>query len=123
MQLARSTHGRTVYIGCSGGPTHSSLLTCASLHAVHFLQASLAQLQMAPGQDAVTDHTPFPSPANARPTDEDLAVLGRWVNPAYLSPKSWPQIQRKFEADGSIQLQVWPGHYAVVVTAQSAQGA
>ena len=36
---------------------------------------------------------------------EDLELLKRWVNPAYLSPQAWSKIQSKFEADGSVQLQ------------------
>ena len=30
----------------------------------------------------------------------------RYVNPTYLSEESWPKIQERFKADGSVQLQV-----------------
>ncbi len=39
-------------------------------------------------------------------TDADRAALAAWVSPAYLDPASWGKIQAKFEADGSVQLQV-----------------
>lgn len=38
-------------------------------------------------------------------SEADLALLSRWVNPAYLNSKGWSQIGSKMEADGSVQLQ------------------
>lgn len=72
-------------------------------------KASLAQLQMAAGEDAVTGHALFEGGLEAMPSglsEEDRQLLGAWVAGAYLDPQAWPQIQKKFEADGSIQLQV-----------------
>jgi Rps23 Pro-64 3,4-dihydroxylase Tpa1-like proline 4-hydroxylase len=99
--------------------------------------ASLAQLRLAPGADAVRDHAPFveqeegqeqeqdgekgkrwggkkkeqqqeqheAAAATARdPSERDLALLARFVAPAYLDPKAWDAVQRKFTADGSVQL-------------------
>ncbi|KAG1656705.1 hypothetical protein FOA52_006489 [Chlamydomonas sp. UWO 241] len=38
-------------------------------------------------------------------TDDDLALLIKYVNPSYLNEDAWPKIQAKFEEDGSVQLQ------------------
>lgn len=83
--------------------------------------ASLAQLKLAPGADAVREHAAFAeeeegkktkeaasaaaTEATARDPDEkDLALLARYVAPAYLEPRAWDAVRRKFEADGSVQL-------------------
>lgn len=96
--------------------------------------ASLAQLRLGKGQDAVQDHAPFVDvvgeseeeeekekekekkeegeSAEARalrlaslaPTERDLAHLARFVSRAYLRPQAWAAVRRKFEEDGSVQL-------------------
>jgi prolyl 3-hydroxylase /prolyl 3,4-dihydroxylase len=102
--------------------------------------ASLAQLRLAPGADAVRDHETFveedaegegrglkgakgdkkeeekkkkaqeaaaaaEAAATARdPSARDLELLARFVAPAYLDPKAWEAVRRKFEVDGSVQL-------------------
>lgn len=38
-------------------------------------------------------------------SDEDLALLVRYVNPSYLAEAAWDQIHAKFFEEGSIQLQ------------------
>ncbi|PNH00469.1 hypothetical protein TSOC_013705, partial [Tetrabaena socialis] len=37
-------------------------------------------------------------------SDDDLALLVRWLNPVYLSEAAWPRVQARFEEDGSVQL-------------------
>ena len=93
--------------------------------------ASLAQLRLGKGQDAVRDHAAFvdvvgeeeedkkangqggeSEDAEARalrlaslaPTERDLSHLARFVSPAYLAPRAWEAVRRKFEEDGSVQL-------------------
>jgi Rps23 Pro-64 3,4-dihydroxylase Tpa1-like proline 4-hydroxylase len=116
--------------------------------------ASLAQLKLAPGADAVREHAAFveeegekkaaaaaaaasaaaeaaasaaATAATARDPDEkDLALLARYVAPAYLEPRAWDAVRRKFEADGSVQLHGFlsPGiARAVVRAARSADAA
>ena len=96
--------------------------------------ASLAQLRLGKGQDAVRDHAAFVDvvgegaeeeekaekgeeddrneDAEARslrlaslaPTERDLSHLARYVSAAYLVPQAWNAVRRKFEEDGSVQL-------------------
>lgn len=96
--------------------------------------ASLAQLRLGKGQDAVKDHVGFVDVvgereekeaekegdgkekereaadaralrlASVEPTEKDLAHLARYVSAAYLRPQAWAAVRRKFEEDGSVQL-------------------
>uniref|UniRef100_A0A7R9YSB2 Fe2OG dioxygenase domain-containing protein n=1 Tax=Chlamydomonas euryale TaxID=1486919 RepID=A0A7R9YSB2_9CHLO len=74
-------------------------------------KASLQQLQsMRAGQDLEGAHyEPFrgcsPAEEASELSDDDLALLIKFVNPSYLNEDSWPKIQAKFEEDGSVQLQ------------------
>ncbi|KAF8057154.1 Ogd [Scenedesmus sp. PABB004] len=68
--------------------------------------ASLQQLQMRAGEDALQGHAEFEGgPTGAELSDADLALLRRWINPAYLKPESWAKVGAAMEADGSVQLQ------------------
>ena len=42
--------------------------------------------------------------ADRDPSERDLALLRRYVAPAYLDPKAWDAVRAKFAADGSVQL-------------------
>lgn len=77
--------------------------------------ASLQQLQR--GADAQTDYQPFRGcAAGSTPcaagggegdelSDQDMALLLKFVNPVYLSDQSWSAVLPKFREDGSVQLQ------------------
>ena len=55
--------------------------------------ASLRQLQAAPGQDCVKDHAPFEGgDADCDLDEAELALLRRWVSPAYLEPAAWAKV-------------------------------
>ncbi|EFJ40470.1 hypothetical protein VOLCADRAFT_108132 [Volvox carteri f. nagariensis] len=66
-------------------------------------KASLKQLQMRAGEDAQTRHETIEGGAGPL-SDDDLALLIRYVNPVYLSESSWPKIRERFAAEGSVQL-------------------
>lgn len=73
--------------------------------------ATLQQLQARAGEDDVGDYAQFNSKGEGAPlstsddvTDDDLALLVRWVNPAYLGEDAAAKVQAKFEEDGSVQL-------------------
>jgi len=68
-------------------------------------------LAAAAGEDDVGDYAQFNSKGEGAPlstsddvTDDDLALLVRWVNPAYLGEDAAAKVQAKFEEDGSVQL-------------------
>ncbi|KXZ49624.1 hypothetical protein GPECTOR_20g481 [Gonium pectorale] len=67
-------------------------------------KASLRQLQMRAGEDAAVAHTPIADGASPL-SDDDLSLLVRYVNPAYLVESAWPKIRQRFEEEGSVQLQ------------------
>jgi len=88
-------------------------------------EASLAQLRLGKGQDAVRDHAAFVDVigeeekeekenedaearalrlASVAPTEGDLEHLSRFVSAAYLRPQAWAAVRRKFEEDGNVQL-------------------
>eukprot|EP00798_Chlamydomonas_sp_ICE-L_P021076 gene21076-27957_t len=80
----------------------------------HKEKASLQQLQepLKAGDDSIKGFLPFNEGPSAPPcslantdvSDDDLALLIKYVNPTYLSEDGWPKLQAKFEEDGSIQL-------------------
>lgn len=56
---------------------------------------------------------------------EDLAYLGQYVNPSYLSQANWAKVEAKFTEDGSVQLHnflkpTWAQQVAAAVAAADA---
>ncbi|GFR40250.1 hypothetical protein Agub_g822 [Astrephomene gubernaculifera] len=66
-------------------------------------KASLKQLQMRAGEDAAGGHEPVQG-GEGPLSDDDLALLVRYVNPVYLAEASWPKIRERFAEEGSVQL-------------------
>jgi len=56
-------------------------------------------------------------------SESDLALLTRWLNPAYLKPESWSKVASAMEADGSVQLKQFlkPQVAAAIAAAARAQ--
>ncbi|KAI3435904.1 hypothetical protein D9Q98_001962 [Chlorella vulgaris] len=88
--------------------------------------ATRNQLQLRAGEDTAHDFKPFSggSPAGEL-SAEDLAYLGQYVNPSYLSQANWAKVEAKFKEDGSVQLHnflkpTWAQRVAAAVAAADA---
>ncbi|KAL4426531.1 hypothetical protein ABPG77_008389 [Micractinium sp. CCAP 211/92] len=89
--------------------------------------ATRNQLQLRAGADTVTDFQPFIGGSTAGELGaEELAVLGKYVNPSYLQEGNWEKVLAKFKEDGSVQLQnflkkEWAEQVAQAVAAADAE--
>lgn len=89
--------------------------------------ATRSQLQLRAGADTLAHFQPFSGGSAAGELGaEELAALGKYVNPSYLQEGNWDKVLAKFKEDGSVQLhnflkKEWAEQVAQAVAAADAE--